>query len=166
LLLLIVEDGFMRALATTVFLLGLTVCSASSAFARDRYTHRHRPPIALSLPGPNHTAAPEANSASHSLGGQILSLRGPTADQQKLSSPLAVTMAAVRAIRRGLFTGAMRVYSGESPRRASLSWTAGGVPFSSLPTASSLNPYHHPVAERLPCDPAPVYRLTFFSVRF
>lgn len=156
----------MHSVATTILFLTLTALSSAAAFAKDR-PHRHRRPATqLSLRMPTHQGAGSPHPSARLLDGQTLGWHGRVAEQQRLGSPLAVTSAAVHALRRGVFTGAMRVYGNQNARSGGLSWAAGGLPFSSLPTASSLNPYYRPVADRLPCDPAPVYRLTVFSLRF
>jgi hypothetical protein len=127
-----------------------------SVAAKDRQRHRHAVPTALSLRVPSPRAG-----RSGLLDGRMLMLHGPVEDRR---SPLAMTSAVIRALKRGVFAGTMKTDTDDRANR--LFWTAGGVPLTSLPTNSSLMPYNCHVADRLPGDPASIYRFTVLTIRF
>ena len=148
----------MRRLAVLALLLASLSSPVSAAAAKSRDTHRRAPhavaTMLLRVPA-------QGERRNGLLDGRLLTLQGRT----DRPSALAMTKAIIHALKRGVVGGTMRTDSDD--RKASrLSWTAGGVPLTSLPTNSSLLPYNCHVADRLPGDPASIYRFTVLSIRF
>ena len=139
-----------------VSLLVSVISPVSSVAAKDRQRRRRAAPTALSLrvPGPS-------TGRSGLLDGRILTLHGQIEGRR---SPLAMTSAVLRALKRGVFAGTVKTDTDDRGNR--VSWTAGGVPLTSLPTNASLMPYNCHVADRLPGDPASIYRFTVLTIRF
>jgi hypothetical protein len=129
----------------------------AAAVRRNRDAHRRAPHVSMLLRVPS-----QGERHNGLLDGRILTLeeQGGTARP----SPLAMTKAIMRALKRGIVGGTMKTDSDDKSNR--LTWTAGGVPLTSLPTNSSLMPYNCHVADRLPGDPASIYRFTLLSIRF